>query len=49
MLHSVSGEVLYKTKRNTIYGVGLGLGRDNQLLSPVVSGKVYWKIGKKNE
>lgn len=49
MLHSVSGEVLYKTKRNTIYGVGLGLGRDNQLLSPVVSGKVYWKIGKKDE
>jgi hypothetical protein len=47
MLHSVSGEVLYKTKRNIIYGVGLGLGRDNQLLSPVVSGKVYWKIGKK--
>ena len=49
MLHSVSGEVLYKTKRNTIYGVGLGLGRDNQLLSPVISGKVYWKIGKKDE
>jgi hypothetical protein len=49
MLHSVSGEVLYKTKRNIIYGVGLGLGRDNQLLSPVVSGKVYWKIGKKDE
>lgn len=49
MLHSVSGEVLYKTKRNTIYGVGLGLGRDNNLLSPVISGKVYWKIGKKDE
>lgn len=49
MLHSVSGEVLYKTKRNTIYGVGLGLGSDSQLLSPVISGRVYWKIGKKNE
>ena len=49
ILHSVSGEVLYKTNRNMIYGVGLGLGSDSQLLSPVISGRVYWKIGKKNE
>lgn len=49
MLHSVSGEFLYKTKRNMIYGIGFGLGRDNLLLSPAISGRVYWEIGKKNE
>lgn len=47
MLHSISGEILYKTKNSTIFGVGLGLGVDNNLLSPVISGKAYWKIGKK--
>ena len=46
LLHSISGEVLYKSKDNLIYGIGLGLGRDNQLLSPLVSGRIYWKIGK---
>ena len=43
----MAGEILYKTKNSTIFGVGLGLGVDNNLLSPVISGKAYWKIGKK--
>jgi hypothetical protein len=42
-LNYVGGEVLYKTKNYKIYGFGGGI---NQNLKPVVSARIYWKIGK---
>ena len=36
-------ELLYKTKSNHAYGLGLGV---NQFLQPSLSIKMYWKIGK---
>jgi hypothetical protein len=42
-LNYVGGEVLYKTKNYKIYGFGGGI---NQNLKPVVSTRIYWKIGK---
>jgi hypothetical protein len=36
-------ELLYKTKSNHAYGLGLGV---NQSLQPSLSIKMYWKIGK---
>lgn len=43
-LNYVGAELLYRTKNKKAYSIGIGI---NQQLSPVVSGKIYWKIGKK--
>lgn len=43
-LNYVGTELLYRTKNNKAYSIGIGI---NQQLSPVISGKMYWKIGKK--
>ncbi len=43
-LNYVGGELLYKSKKKQIYGVGLGV---NQNFQPVLSGRLYWKIGNK--
>jgi hypothetical protein len=42
-LNYVGGELLYKTKNYKIYGFGGGI---NQNLQPVISARIYWKIGK---
>jgi hypothetical protein len=42
-LNYVGGELLYKTKNNKIYGFGGGI---NQNFQPVISARMYWKIGK---
>ena len=42
-LNYVGGNILYKTKKKNIYGIGIGV---NQKLQPVISGQLYWKIGK---
>ena len=42
-INYLGGELLYKTKNKQIYGFGLGVNQDFQ---PVLSGRMYWKIGK---
>ena len=42
-LNYVGGEMLYKNKKNQIYGFGGGI---NQNFQPVISVRMYWKIGK---
>jgi hypothetical protein len=43
-INSFGPELMLKTKTSSVYGVGVGL---NGNLQPVVSLKMYWKIGKK--
>ena len=40
----LGGELLYKDKKRQIYGLGLGI---NHEFKPVISGRMYWKFGKK--
>jgi hypothetical protein len=42
-LNYVGGGLIYRTKKKQIYNVGIGF---NQELQPVISGGLYWKIGK---
>ena len=42
-LNYVGGEVLYRTKKKQAYGLGIGV---NQNFQPVISGRIFWKIGK---
>jgi len=39
----LGGEFMYKNKQRNMFGVGMGVNQD---LQPVVSGRMYWKIGK---
>ena len=43
-LNYIGGEILMKTRKRTIIGLGLGVNQDFQ---PALSGKMYWKIGRK--
>lgn len=42
-LNYLGGSILYKTKKKQMYSVGIGV---NQSFEPVISGGLYWKIGK---
>lgn len=42
-LNYVGGELLFKTKKQQVYSIGMGL---NNKLEPIVSGGIYFKIGK---
>lgn len=42
-LNYLGGELLFKSKKKNVYGFGLGV---NQNFQPVLSGRIYWKIGK---
>jgi len=42
-LNYVGAELMYKNKKKQAYGLGVGI---NQNLQPVLSGRIYWKIGK---
>jgi len=42
-LNYVGGGLIYRTRKKQVYGLGIGINQDFQ---PVVSGKLYWKIGK---
>ena len=42
-INYISGELMYVNKKRNVYGFGLGV--DNDFL-PIVSGRLYWKIGK---
>lgn len=43
-INYVGGELLYKDKKKQIYGLGVGINQD---FKPVISGRLYWKLGKK--
>ena len=42
-INYLGGELLYRNKKRQVYGFGLGVNQDFQ---PVLSGRMYWKIGK---
>ena len=42
-LNYLGGELMLKTKKKQIYGLGIGV---NQNFEPILSGRMYWKIGK---
>lgn len=42
-LNYLGGEFLYKTKNKQMYGLGVGVNQD---FVPVLSGRMYWNIGK---
>ncbi len=42
-LNYLGGEFMYKNKQKNMFGLGLGVNQD---LQPVLSGRMYWKIGK---
>lgn len=42
-LNYLGGEFMYKNKQKNMFGLGLGVNQD---LQPVLSGSMYWKIGK---
>jgi hypothetical protein len=42
-LNYVGGELLYKNKKYQAYGLGIGI---NNQLSPIISGRMYWRINK---
>jgi hypothetical protein len=42
-LNYVGGGLIYRNRKKQIYGLGVGI---DQNLEPVLSGRLYWKIGK---
>jgi|TARA_R100000030_G_scaffold26812_1_gene19459 hypothetical protein len=40
-INFLSGDLLYKSKKDNVYGLGLGVNQDFQ---PIVIGRMYWKI-----
>ena len=42
-LNYLGTEFIYRTKKKQIYGVGVGVNQD---FVPVISGRMYWKLGK---
>ena len=42
-INYLGGELLYRNKKRQVYGFGLGVNQDFQ---PVLSGRLYWRIGK---
>lgn len=42
-LNYLGAEMLYKTKKKQAYGLGIGV---NQNFQPVITGRIFWKIGK---
>ena len=42
-LNYIGVEGLYRTKKKQAFGLGIGV---NQYFIPVISGRMYWKIGK---
>ena len=42
-INYVSGELMYVNKKRNVYGFGLGVDKD---FFPIISGRLYWKIGK---
>ena len=45
-INFLSGDLLYKSKRDNVYGLGLGV---NQNFQPIIIGRMYWKISLKKD
>ena len=45
-INFLSGDLLYKSKRDNVYGLGLGV---NQNFQPIVIGRMYWKISLRKD
>jgi len=45
-INFLSGDLLYKSKKDNVYGLGIGV---NQNLEPIITGRLYWRLqfGKK--
>ena len=43
LLNYLGAEMLYRTKKKQAYGLGVGV---NQNFQPVITGRIFWKIGK---
>tara|TARA_B100001094_G_scaffold318826_1_gene362865 strand:+ start:1525 stop:2193 length:669 start_codon:yes stop_codon:yes gene_type:complete len=41
---NIGTELILKTKKHTMYGIGVGLTVNEFSIAPVFSGKMYWKI-----
>ena len=46
-LNNLSGNILLKNKKQTIYGLNLGLSNQLGEYKPFIGGFIYWKLGKK--
>lgn len=42
-INYLGAELLYKNKKRQAYGLGIGV---NQQFQPVITGRIFWKIGK---
>jgi len=46
-LNNLSGNVLFKNKKQNIYGLNIGISNQLGEYKPFVGGSMYWKLGKK--
>jgi len=46
-LNNLSGNVLFKNKKQNIYGLNVGISNQLGEYKPFVGGSMYWKLGKK--
>lgn len=42
-INYLGGELLFRNKKKQVYGLGIGVNQD---FKPVLSGRMYWKLGK---
>lgn len=42
-INYLGGELLFRNKKKQVYGLGIGVNQD---FKPVLSGRIYWKLGK---
>ena len=45
-INFLSGDLLYKSKSDNVYGLGLGV---NENLQPIITGRMYWRIRFKKD
>ena len=45
--NNLSGNVLFKNKKQNIYGLNIGISNQLGEYKPFVGGSMYWKLGKK--
>lgn len=49
LLNSAYGGILYKTRKDHIYGINLGISTNFEQVTPFIGGSVYWKIKLKKD
>jgi hypothetical protein len=45
--NNLSGNILFKNKKQNIYGLNVGISNQLGEYKPFVGGSMYWKLGKK--